>query len=481
MKSAIILAVLITVLALSALHATEGDKPKIKFTEFGLGKMLVRSVQRPGETRADKAVPSHPNAMRLSRDVWMILFGTRMFTGTDDDRSIYCQLRRGQVDGPLIRERVLALEGGNWASLGRDDIRKVQGTPTGFGVPKGAYFNGRPAPNANVFMVKWYTYPKLRLGGRNVDPKTVNDRKQAPDAKLLQELAGQVHLESLQFRLNDAEDDIEILQEARMLRQRGFEDAKFPCEHAFSMNHSMMPPKPVDANCERWMELDQFGNRIFDCRLAAVLFQFNRDKTLYEWVKTGPLSPMIKGGDFAPIESSLNRIGDDWIICARCYGGQGQTIWFRVKDPLNKWSEPIVRDEPGDHAHKTASVCADGVLRVFAHDRAASPRNEHRHPLYCWDVNLDDFTVFNRRLVFDAHEMGLPLKYPFVDCPKVLPAGGGKQFLGFRVLTPLKWHIIPNYPAALTSAEFDVLGGHVAEMKYDGPVPDEWDFGQETR
>jgi len=476
------LAILIalTLAPLAAVHAADDNNNRpIKLIGIGPGKMLVNSVQQPGETRADKAVPSHPNALRLSHDVWMIMFGTRMFTGTDDDRSIYCQLRRGQADGPLIRERVLTLESGGWDGRGKD-VRKVQGTPTGFGVPKGALINGRPAPNANVFMVKWYTYPKLRIGTQNVDPKTAHDRVKAPDAKLVDELAGQVHLESMQFRLNEAEDDIEILQEVRKLNQRGFEDAKFPCEIPLSMNHSMMPPKPVDANCDQWIELDQFGNRIFDCRLAAVLFQFNREKGLYEWVKTGPLSPPVKGGEFAPIESTLNRIGNDWIICARCYGGQGQTIWFRVKDPLKEWSEPIVRDEPGDHAHKVACVCADGVLRIFAHDRATSPRNEHRNPLYCWDVNLDDFTVSTRRLIFDSHEAGFPLKYPFVDCPKVLPAGGGRQLLGFRVLTPLKWHIIPKYPEALTPEEFDVLGGYVAELKYDGPVPDEWKFASDT-
>ena len=56
---------------------------------IGEAKFLARSVQQAGETRADKAVPSHPNALQLSRDVYMLLFGTRKFTGIDDDRSIY--------------------------------------------------------------------------------------------------------------------------------------------------------------------------------------------------------------------------------------------------------------------------------------------------------------------------------------------------------------------------------------------------------
>jgi hypothetical protein len=228
------------------------------------------------------------------------------------------------------------------------------------------------------------------------------------------------------------------------------------------------------------MEIDQFGNRYPDNRLAAVLFQFNHDKRLYEWARTGPLSPVIPGGGLAAIEATLNRIGDEWIICARGYGRQGQTIWFRVKDPLEAWTDPMVRDEPADHTQKMACVCADGVLRIFSSHRAASPYDAQRNPLYCWDVNLKDFTVSNRRLIFDAHAAGLPIKYPYVDCAKVLPAGGGKQYLGIRVMTPLKWHEIPNYSGKLTQEEFDLLGGHVVEMKYDGPVPDEWDFGIAT-
>ena len=467
-SAAVLIVPLATVHALGEPIPQTGGRAPIKLTGIGPAKMLVREVQQPGETRADKAVPSHPNALRLSRDVWLVLFGTRMFTGTDDDRSIYCQLRRGQVDGPLIRERLLASETAWDPEKYGESVRKVHGTPTGFGVPKGAMIQGRPASNANLFMVTWYTYPKIRVEGKNADLTAPNDSAMAT-AKAPADLDNDIRIESVQFRLKEAEDDIEIVQPAGLMRQRGFENRKVPGPIAGSMNHSMMPPKPADAAYTRWMEIDHFGKR-----LAAVVFEFNRDMGIYEWVETGPLSPELKGGT---TEATLVRHGDEWIVCARSNGsGHGKTAWFRLKDPLKEWSAPVLRDEPQSWCPRSIGVCADGVLRIFSNDRDGSPGKEPRNPLYCWDVNPDDFTVSNRRVVFDSRAAGLPLSFPFIDAPKLLPAGVGRQFVGFRVLTPLKWHKIPNYPVVLTPAEFDVLGCYVAELKYDGPIRDEWSF-----
>lgn len=448
-------------------------------------RFLAHGTQQAGETRADQAVPSHPNVLRLSREVWMLLFGTRKFTGTDDDRSVFCQLRRGQVDGPVIRERALALEQEGWDPFGKgDNLCKVHGTPTGFGVPKGTMINGRPAPNANVFMVTWYTYPKKRVNGRNANvlddyTKDYNSEESAKNASA--KLGRYIRIECMQFRLNDAEDDIEVLQEVRMLKQRGFEDSELPCEVVAvdrGMNHSMMPPKPVDASCEEWMEIDHFGGNMKNARLAAVLYRFNRSTGLYEWVKTGPLTTDL--GEEPIIEATLNRIGDDWIVCARSHRGQGQTVWFRVKDPLQGWPEATFRETPQAWAPRSASVCDDGVLRIFANDCASSPYEKtkmfERNPLCCWDVDPEDFSVSNRRVVFDSRAAGLPLRFPFIDAPKLLPAGAGRQLVGFRVLTPCKWQEIPGYPA-LTQEEFNVLGQYGAELQYDRPVPEPWDFG----
>lgn len=474
MKPALPLLAALLLAPLAALHAADSGSVKppahsaVTFVGFGPAKALVKEVTQPGETRADRAVPSHPNALQLSHDVWMILFGTRMFTGTDDDRSVYCQLRRGQPDGPLIRERVLRLESAWDSSKYGETVRKVHGTPTAFGVPKGALIDSRPAPNANLFMATWYAYPKIQVDGRNADLTAPNDTAKAA-AKMPPELDSYIRIESLQFRLNDAEDDIEIVQEARLLKQRGFEERKYSCHIQGGMNHSMMSPKPMNAARTRWIEIDHFGKR-----LAAVVFEFNAAKGLYEWVETGPLSPEVEGGT---TEATLVRHGDAWIVCARTDAGRGRTAWFRVKDPLKEWPEPVLRDEPHHWCPRSIALCADGVLRIFSNDLTGTARQDIRNPLCCWDVNPDDFTASNRRVVFDSFAAGMPVRYPFIDAPKLMPVGGGRQFLSFRVLTPLKWHAIPNYSGTLEAAEFDVLGNYVTELQYMGAIPDEWDFG----
>lgn len=449
-------------------------------TRVGRAGMLVVEPRHPGETRADRAAPSHPSALRLSRDVWMLLFGTRKFTGVDDDRSIFCQLRRGGVDGPVIRERILAAEREDWDPFAEGDrLCKVHGTPTAFGVPKGALLGGRPALNANVFVAKWYTYPKRRVEGRNAN--VLNDHAASEDSarRVPERLRRYLRIEGIQFRLNEAEDDLEVLHGPRILQQRGFEGSDLPCEGAEGgMNHSMMPPRPADAACREWMGVDHFGGNFKNARLAAVLYRFDAATGLYEWVRTGPLTPDL--GNEPLFEATLDRLGEDWVVCARSNRDHGQTAWFRVEDPLRGWTKPVFRETPQAWAPRSASVCADGVLRVFGNDFASSPRGDERNPLCCWDVDPGTFQASNRRVLFDSRSAGLPLRLPYVDAPRLLRAGPGREVVGFRVLTPCKWHAVPNCPP-LTPEEFRACGQYAAELQYDIPVAEPWDFGSPSQ
>jgi len=83
-----------------------------------------------------------------------------------------------------------------------------------FGVPQGARIDGQPVPHAGLFVVKWRTL------GRPLD-KTNNyleHRTEAPSSGR----AGQ-GVEWVQFRLNSAADDLEIVQPVSLLRQVGYE------------------------------------------------------------------------------------------------------------------------------------------------------------------------------------------------------------------------------------------------------------------
>lgn len=119
--------------------------------------VLIRECPFPGEDRASQTVPAHPNGIQLSVDRWLILYATRKFRGTDDDTSIVYQVRGGTPYGEVLSERLLARSTDAWDpdGSGRNRYVKQHGHPVAFGVPRGALIGGRPAPNANLFVLKW--------------------------------------------------------------------------------------------------------------------------------------------------------------------------------------------------------------------------------------------------------------------------------------------------------------------------------------
>src|SRR5690606_35741432 len=135
--------------------------------------------------------------------------------------SIIYQLREGQPDGRLLRENFIAQGDEAWdaAGDGRKYVKLLR-HPMAFGVPKGALIDGRPAVNANVFAVQWC------VGAGGVLDREAGIYKPDPT---MQKKFHRVHW--CQFRLNDAEDDIEILQGDRPLRQKGYEEGPAFCEH----------------------------------------------------------------------------------------------------------------------------------------------------------------------------------------------------------------------------------------------------------
>src|SRR6185295_4084525 len=132
-----------------------------------LGPVLT-DCTLPGERRADDVVPAHPNGLQVSRDRWLIVYGTRGFRGVDDDRSTVYQLRKDGPLGPVIREGFLCRTRDDWdpQEQGKAFSRQA-GHAVAFGVPKGATIDGKAAPNANVFVAKWYVHARLLDKTRN--------------------------------------------------------------------------------------------------------------------------------------------------------------------------------------------------------------------------------------------------------------------------------------------------------------------------
>jgi hypothetical protein len=442
---------------------------------------LIRECGLDGERKRENVFPAHPAGIQVSRDRWLLFCATRTLRQHDDDHSIVYQLRADAPDGRLLREGFLQRTRSDWDPFGDGSacvclLRHAMG----FGVPKGAVLNGRPAPNANVFAAVW-----SRSAAGRLDPRT---GLYAIDPGLETRTIEAVWC---QFRLNDAEDDIEILQPPRKLRQKGYENGPSFCSHetASFMVASLVPAVAFNAECTEWAATQEMSVGI-----AALKYRFNAAAGLYEWVETGPAQAST--AEFSLREPTLARVKDDWIVGVRprwiaptatadWYGSlardRGHTGWIKVENPFREMPFPAIVRDPHREAPMTIHHCADGVLRLFSGDLANSPYKARRDPLYCWDVNTDDFSVSNRHVLFDTVKAGV-----FPDDPKlqrstcfgfVFPhAGGDTQLVAHRVMC---FRYLPGMDAGnppITAEQLDRFGVYYERLQYTEEYPPAWRF-----
>lgn len=436
----------------------------------------VLDAKLPGRTKAEGFMPSHTTCVQASKNRYLIVFATRGFCGIDDERDVVYQLRADSPDGPILQNKFLAKNLDHWqpANL-KHPCMKILGTPIIFGVPKGAHQNNQPLPQQNVFVIKWYTYGKV-----------VEDKKVLIDEDLT---ASTMHIEWLQCRLNEAEDDIEIISPISAMRQKGYEVGGLGenfCEqpNVKFMNHAMVPPVPFNAAADQWVEVDHFNGS----HLAAVRYAFNKDTGLYEWVQMGPLlAGRHTEACICRIESFDQKPEDQpaqeprWIISARAFTGGGQTAWWRMCDPFAPWQAAVYAN-PATWGPRTAFRCADDVVRIFSGSIAESPYGEKRNPLFCWDVNTSDFSLSNRQAVFDFYERGFytqgderlaDSQGPMAGFTKICPHQGRKQLLTHRVT---KAGGAADYGSTTNAAELERFGSYMSEFTYDKEPAPAWQF-----
>jgi len=430
---------------------------------------LVHECSLPGERRSDWVTPAHPNGAQIGRRRFMLLVSTLGFRGVDDNLSILYQIRDRGYDGPVVKEGMLAQSINDWDPFG-DGGKYVRqfGHPVMFGVPRGALLNGRTPPHANIFAVKWRVVARtlVREGGYLLwknEPEELRRRTQG--------------VEWLQFRINDAEDDIEIVQSARRLRQKGFETGAAYCEREVGwMNQAFVQPVPLNRDCTEWADVNHFEGG----RIAPLRYRFNPATRLYEWVQTG----QVIGGEL--FEASLAPWHGDWIIAARREKGVG-AAWGRTNDLFGLPPRMVYPTDVGtQRAPLTAYVCADGVLRLFTGDPTISkdPRHHGRNPLYCWEIDPDrGFAASNRRKILDTFEAGIPITpehHPIVDMAKLLPhAGGRTQLLVHRVRSVgmrVAQADMGGPPRQLTADDFDATAIYWAKINYTEEFPGLWTF-----
>ena len=435
---------------------------------------LISDSTLVGETRRDDTVPAHPNGIQVSRDRWLIVYATRRFRGNDDDASIVFQLRKDAPDGDLIKEGMPVPSHDEWDPL-EDGSRHVKqhGHPAAFGVPRGARIDGKPAPSANLFVLKW------RQVARVLD----HERNYLENASAHPKLRARTHtVEWLQFRLNEREDDIEILKPATRLRQRGYEEGSAFCsaQGARLMNQALAQAVPFNRDCTQWADCNHF-----DGRVAALKYEFNPRLGLYEWVETGPY---LFEPERPVSEASLAPWGGDWIVAARRVGRRG-VAWVRTRDPFSETSTPVTPGAPPSRGPLTAYTCPDGALRLFTGDGSISPHGNNRDPLYCWDIDPDrDFSSSHRRVIYDSVDAGLPIRpasSPKIDMCKLLPHYRENQYLLHRVSVRSFNHpymgsqgLVAEIPI-INQEEKASCGIYCAKITYRERYPSPWEFPQE--
>ena len=429
---------------------------------------FITDTPLPGERKADGIIPAHPGggAMQLSADRWIIFFANLDPRGWDANHSILYQLRAGAPDGRVIAWGVIDSSIEDWDPLERGDrYYKACGMPIAFGVPKGATHRGAPISHANVFAVKWYRYAQLQRDGMLVQP---NDDPAGPWPEAFRWPEGfdvqarTFRLEWMQFRLNDDETDIEPLTQPAVLRQRGYEAGDAFCNlgSGVQVNHAMKPPVKADPAGAEWVDVNGFS-----AGAAAVRYSFNPGIGLYEWTHTGPLV-VLPGRTFA--ECSVNRIGEDWIIAARSITPDGNTCWFRTDDLFRTFGRPVLtRSAPGP---RIAFLCGDGRLRLFGN-------TVNRSPLFCWDVNHEDFSLADPRTILDAAAVGLPFHFPFVDMAKLSPVyADNRQLLLYRMITRRQTACHCDGGHDVSPDEHEQAGIYASEFVYSDVVEPAWRF-----
>ena len=443
--------------------------------EITYGGKLIDQCSLAGETREDGFFPGHINAAQLSKDRFLLVYTTRGWRGSDDNTSVIYQIRDGAYDGPMVREGRLAESIGDWEP--RDDgvsFVKSHLHPLVFGVPKGARIGGKTPQHAGLFTFMWHRY------ARHIDPDTgfmpggedFEDLKSAFDATTLAEWT--------QLRLNEKEDDFDVVQPVKGLRQKGYESGYAFCEEDVRLLIlTFTPPVPYNRDGTEWIGSTTASTSSFR-RLACLKFTYSTEKDRYEWTKTSPLSA---DGLF---ESSVLPYRGSWIVSSRVWANWdepmgGPVAWMRTDNPFEEIPDPTLPQEPKSRAPSPVFRCADGQVRVLTNDRNLSPYKEHiRNPLYIYDIDVEaGFTPEEHRVVFDSVERGLPIRdvsRPVVDQGKVFPHVGGKsQFTAHRVRTGSLYNP-QNTGVVINEAEKEASGIYYSIINYDREYPSQWAF-----
>ncbi|MHC4874005.1 MAG: hypothetical protein ACYTFY_19320 [Planctomycetota bacterium] len=412
---------------------------------------LIHECSIPGETRSEDVFPAHPNGIQLSKNRWLIVCVTRSWRCIDDDRSFVYQLRADKPDGEIITEGIISQSINDWDAL--DDGNKYvrqHGHPVVFGVPKKARIENKLAENNNVFVAKWRACAKGVYDeetGRVDDNHELRKRTQC--------------VEWCQFRLNDSEDDIEIIKEASRMRENGFEEGERFCYRNIKiMNQGWVQPVPFNAFATEWLDIHHCHEELPG--LLPLKYRWNKATGLYEWVETAP----VISSQLTLFEGSAARTDNSIVIVGR---GQGSTGWVGTIDPFKILPSVVYTTDTECCQPVSLYTCADGKLRLFTGNRPVSPYSHARNPLYAIDIDPLTFKAGDSHQIFDCvKNKVLPNStIPRAEMAKLLPhPGGNRQTVIWRVRTK---NIGEQYGSLepVTDEMKEAHGIYYAEIVYD--------------
>jgi len=429
--------------------------------------LLIGDTTVPGETKADDVFPGQGNAIQVSATRWLIAYATRGFRFIDNDLSILFQLRADSPDGQVVKEGVLSRSVEGWAPLGDGrTFTKEHGHPALFGVPKGAKIAGAVPAHANCFAIKW----------RVIGIRPALEGERGPFVK---EPATQ-GVEWMQVRLNDREDDLEILHPPAPLRQAGCESGEPFCRFSGggtvqSMNQTWVSAVPLNAECTEWADVNHFDGG----RIAALKYRFDPALGQYAWIETGPL---IGGGERGYFEAGLLRSEDSWIIATRKLftPHENGVAWMRTRDLFGALPEPVCPPAPPSYSPISAYTCADGAIRLFTGDPSISSAPlGGRNPIRCWEIDPKTFEATDQRAIFDTYAAGLPMREacgPVVDMGRLVPHAGGRVQYFFHRVRPKAINYPANTKVSVNAEEKACAGIYYAELVYSEDQPASWQF-----
>ena len=431
----------------------------IQFTYKG---PFITESDLPGESKRDFAIPNYATGTQLSHNRWLIVYDTVDCRGADFWRSVMYQIRAEAPDGRIVKSGFIAkLEEIDSPFKDRYACWKGYGNANVLGVPCPAP-GMKASPAAGVVAITYNARIELMVDGRLVQCLPTlcpNWPKDVSADEWFEALArmGSPRL-MRQYRFDPAKDEIVPVSPAEPC----------PASQSIRLNHALQGminwgnPVQLDEQGLAWFEV--LVDPIKDSLLVIRRFDFDSAAGLFRI--TDQSMEHQEDPEFHAGEPSLARIGpNDWMVAARCFKHNGDTLLYRTSDPMVELGTPSVL--PTTYGQRMLYRFADGSIRLTLNHQKESPYQDRRNPLYCYRIDPTTLQAVEKDTVFDCRAIGINLHVPFVDHTNLFePHRPGAQLLTFRLIAEA---MVWNRPdmKALTADELRIGGLHYCEVTFD--------------